>query len=815
MQRILFLVFIFISLSVKCQIDTAKLNALSPEELLQYYINEKEPENIYKGPSKIGDSLYNTLNIQVIPTQTVYADGLYNDEFDHEDAEKNKLIDTANRVKEKLKPKIALGAGRLSYFGNVYQKKFQSPLTAHLAYDLNISQRLTRYLQLNFNVLFGELGANESTLNRHENFKSEIKAGGLNLVYDFGNFIPDRYTLRPFISLGITGFEFLSKTDLKDKYGNRYYYWTDGSIKDRAENAPDAQNAKDLKRDYTYETDVRINNQKINGKYDERSWALPVGGGAIMRVTDRVDFKLNFQLFFTNTNKIDGVTSETAIGKLRNNKFAYTSFALQYDLITNKREKLKLKKDTLSNTFWLASEKEDSDNDGVPDLLDYCLGTEKGVKVDEKGCPLDDDKDGIPNYRDDELNTALGIPVNERGVGQTDDYWLAWYNQYLNDSTGANKTTEIVGNVFDLIPKITNLRDEKDVYTVEFVRYESSIPSNELALLLSIGDIKSNTLPNGTTVVYTSGDYKKVSSAVKRRDEFKAEGNKNVGVSKKVKGKNIIQLSDGEVDELLKKENEEDLKASSSTKNTNISINTNTNTSSNTNTNTSINTKTNTSISTNTASVTKNNNVPNPEKTEKFGKEEIIYRVQLGAFRNKISTSVFNTNVDVLELKVADNFYRYVTKGFKTIENAAAVRADLVIQGFSDAFVTAYKGGKRIPLNQTKATVVDKNYKEDLSDNVMFSSVDKKLVLFKIQLGSLKKSTAEKSMDQRVKNLPNSEKQYTTNGNIRYTSGKFTKYSEAENFRKELENKGFNDGFIIATFKGKIISIQEAMELLK
>ncbi len=793
MQKFLFLVLLFISLSVKCQIDTAKLNALSPEELLQYYINEKEPENIYKGPLKIGDSLYNTLNLQVIPTQTVYADALYKDELEREDDEKNKLIDTVNRVKEKLKPKIALGAGRLSYYGNVYQKKFQSPLTARPAYDLNISQRLTRYLQLNFNVLFGELGANESTSNRHENFKSEIKAGGLNLLYDFGNFIPDKYTLRPFISFGITGFEFLSKTDLKDKNGNRYYYWTDGSIKDRAENAPDAQNAKDLKRDYTYETDVRINNQKINGKYDERSWALPVGGGAIMRVTDRVDFKLNFQLFFTNTNKIDGVTSETAIGKLRNNKFAYTSFALQYDLIANKREKLKLKKDTLSNKFWLASEKDDSDNDGVPDLLDYCLGTEKGVKVDEKGCPLDDDKDGIPNYRDDELNTALGIPVNERGVGQTDDYWLAWYNQYLNDSTGVNKTTEIVGNVFDLIPKITNLRDEKEVYTVEFVRYEGSIPSNELALLLSIGDIKSNTLPNGTTVVYTSGDYKKVSTAVKRRDEFKAEGNKNVGVSKKVKGKNIIQLSDGEVDELLKKENEEDLKIGSNP----------------------INTNTNTSINTNTTSVTKNNNVPNQEKTEKFGKEEIIYRVQLGAFRNKISTSVFNTNVDVLELKVADNFYRYVTKGFKTIENAAAVRADLVIQGFSDAFVTAYRGGKRIALNQTKATVIDKNYKEDLSDNVMFSSVDKKLVLFKIQLGSLKKSTAEKSMDQRIKNLPNSEKQYTTNGNIRYTAGKFTKYNEAENFRKELENKGFNDGFIIATFKGKIISLQEAMELLK
>jgi hypothetical protein len=788
MQKLIVLVLFFITLSAKSQIDTAALNKMTPEQLLQYYINEKEPEGMYKGPPKIGDSLYNELNPQVIPTQTVYADGLYRSGIDLKDGGRIKLLDTVNRVDQKLKPKVALGAGRLSYYGNLYQKKFQSPLTARPAFDLNISQRLTRYLQLNFNVMFGKLGANENTATRHENFQSEIRAGGLNLLYDFGNFIPDRYTVRPFVSVGITGFEFLSKTDLKDKNGNTYYYWIDGSIKDKDQNAPDAQNAKDLKRDYSYETDIRIRNEKINGKYDERSWALPVGAGAIMQVTDRIDFKLNFQLFFTNTTKIDGITSETANGKLRKNKFAYTSFSLQYDLIANNRQKEKLKKDTLSDAFWLAFDKEDRDKDKVVDLQDDCLGTDEGVPVDAKGCPLDDDKDGIPNYRDDELNTALGLPVNERGVGQTDDYWAAWYNQYMNDSTGVDKTIEIVGNAFDLTSKKTKLSDEKENYTVELIRYEGSIPSDELAFLLSIGDIKSTTLPDGSTVVYTSGDYKKVSTAVKRRDEFIAEGNKGAGVSK-IKGKNIIQLSEGEIEDLLRKEKEDELRLTTNTSNTNTS-----------------------ETSTNSATNNSNNT---EEKIEKFSKDEVIYRVQLGAFKNKISTSVFNTNAGVLELKAGENFYKYVTKGYKTIEEAAAVRADLVIQGYSDAFVTAYKDGKRIALNQTKATVVDKKYKEDLSDEKMFSSVDKKLVLFKIQLGPLKKSFAEKAMDEKVKDLPNKEKQPTTSGSIRYTAGSFSKYDEAEKFRKELEGKGFADGFIIATFKGEIISIQEAMELLK
>jgi hypothetical protein len=199
---------------------------------------------------------------------------------------------------------------------------------------------------------------------------------------------------------------------------------------------------------------------------------------------------------------------------------------------------------------------------------------------------------------------------------------------------------------------------------------------------------------------------------------------------------------------------------------------------------------------------------------ESFGKDDVVYRVQLGAFKNKISTSVFNTSAGVLELNAGENVYRYVTKGYRTIEEAAAIRADLVIQGYSDAFVTAYKGGKRIPMTQTKATV-EKGYKEDLNENKMFSSVNKKLVAFKIQLGPNKRPAQVAAAEERFKDLKQLEKQSTTTGNVRFTTGSFTGYDTAEKYRKELEAKGFTDAFIIATFKDELISIQEALELLK
>ncbi|MBL7917900.1 MAG: SPOR domain-containing protein, partial [Bacteroidia bacterium] len=218
-----------------------------------------------------------------------------------------------------------------------------------------------------------------------------------------------------------------------------------------------------------------------------------------------------------------------------------------------------------------------------------------------------------------------------------------------------------------------------------------------------------------------------------------------------------------------------------------------------------------TSVGTNTASTVE---AADTLTESSFNSDDIVYRVQLGAFKNKISASVFNTSAGVLELKTGESVYRYVTKGYKTIEEAAQVRADLVIQGYSDAFVTAYKGGKRIPMIATKATV-EKGYKEDLNENKVFSSVNKKLVMFKIQLGPNKKPNQVASAEERFKDLKNLEKQTTTTGNVRFTSGSFTGYDAAEKYRKELEGKGFTDAFIIATFKDELISIQEALELLK
>jgi len=780
LKRISVFILLLLAGYAKAQTDTAAspLDKLTPEELIQYYINEPEPFSKFRGPEKVGDSLFTNLNTLVIPTATVEAKGLYHEAAD-EAADSIGADSAFVSTAQAMKPKVSLGAGRLGFYGDLYSKNFQSPLTARWGFDLNLSQRLSRYLQLNFNVMFGKLGANERSLYRNSNFISEIRAGGVNLMYDFGNFIPDKYIIRPYFTVGISGFEYLSKTDLKDANGNTYHYWSDGSIKNMPEEAVGSQYAVDLKRDYVYETDVRESNVSLFGKYPERSFATVYGAGIVMKVTERVDLKFNFQMYITGTDYIDGLTKQNGGNKHRD-KFTYSSISLQYDLIAKPLKIKKKKKATVdpSTIDWLALDKSDYDKDGVNDMADNCQGTPKDVKVNSDGCPEDTDSDGIEDFRDDEINTPKGMTVDAKGVAVNDEYWKKWYDQYMNDSTDANMTTEYIGNTFALNSAKPKFDPNKEVYTVELARYEGAIPSDEMAFLLSIGDINSTTLENGTTVVYTSGRFNKMKNALKNREEFVKMGNANAGISK-LKGKNITRLSEEEIQKLLAAETKalEDLKSGSDS----------------------------TGIA--------NANVENIAN-EGFGPDDIVYRVQLGAFKNKISSSVFNTSAGVLELKSGESVYRYVTRGYKTIEEAAQIRADLVIQGYSDAFVTAYKGGKRIPMNQTQAKV-EKGYKEDMNENKMFSSVNKKLVLFKIQLGPNKRPAQVAAAEEKYKDLKDLEKQATTTGNIRFTTGSFPGYDAAEKYRKDLESKGFGDAFIIATFKDELISIQEALELLK
>ena len=711
-------------------------------------------------------------------------------------------VDTSNnppRLGEVFKPTIGLGAGTLSYLGNIYAKghQLQSMTQSRFGYELNLSQPLTKSLYFNFYVMFGTLGANERSPLLNQNFQSQIRLGGLQMMYDFSDFIKKQRNIRPYILAGFEGFEFLSKTDLYDSKGNKYYYWSDGSIKNMAQGSAGSQNATTLVRDYTYETDIRKLNQNGSGTYRQSSWALPVGGGFTINAGEHLKFRMGATMHFTFTNQIDG-----ASGK-KNDKFLMFSASAHYDLVTRKREGAGIEglpKEHYEGVDWLAITNGDEDGDGVKDFDDLCHGTPAGAKVDANGCPVDEDKDLVADYKDEELPTDTGMVSNEKGVGMTAADFQKWYDSYY-DSTG------ITAKVIPLIDstnqkeRIKYMDPEKrpKEFTVELVRYHGGIPADEMAYLLSIGDVRSFNLGD-TTIVYTAGTDEDVRKAVKRRDEFITEGLKSSKVGM-IKDENYFSLSEAELEKEIAAANKRDAAKTKDAANTSNPANATTNGS-----NTS-----STDAGNNTSASTGNNK----DKNATSGGGQVIYRVQLGAYRNKLSPTVFKKAGKVIELKTEDGFYKYASGSYKTLDDAASHKAELVYEGYEDAFITAYQGGKRVSLHSVGAVYENKKYKENLNENANTgSAVDKSLVTFKIQMGALKKAD-DTSSDEELKEVKDIEKQATASGLVRITSGNFKNYADATKYKTSLTEKGFADAFIIATFKGEVISIQEALDLLK
>jgi hypothetical protein len=745
----------------------------------------------------------------VAQTDTLKNDNTASVKKESKKKESSADADTLNnppRLGSIFKPTIGLGAGTLSYFGNIYAKghQFQSITQSRLAYELNLSQPLTKFLYLNFHVMFGQLGANErsATASQNKNFQSQIRLGGLQLMYDFSNFIKKQNYIRPYILTGFEGFEFLSKTDLYDKHGNKYYYWNDGTIRNMAQGSVGSQNATTLVRDYSYDSDVREMNQNGYGKYRESSWSIPVGAGFTMNAGEHIKFRMGATMHFAFTNHIDGV------GSTKNDKFLAFSASVHYDLITRKKDKA----DTLPNDHYdgvdfLALDNADEDGDGVKDFDDMCHGTPAGAKVDAKGCPVDDDKDLVGDYKDEELPTPAGMFANEKGIGMVDADFQKWYDSYY-DSTGINAVTvEVIDSSKNKGKNLDPSKRTKE-FTVELVRYHGGIPADEMAYLLSIGDVRSFTVGD-TTIVYTAGSFEDVRKAVVRRDEFKTEGLKSARVGF-FKGESYFPMTD---DELAKEIAAAEKKGASTdvtnNSNTNSSNTTNTD-SSNTNSNTTNNNQTNGS---NTSNNTTNNSTANGTTPNADGK--VVYRVQLGAYKNKLSPSVFKQAGKIIELKTEDGYYKYASGSYKTLADAAAHKAELVFEGYEDAFITAYQNGKRVALNTVGATYENKHYKENLNESANTgSTVDKSLVSFKIQLGL--KRPDDTSLDEQTKELKDVIKQPTITGLVRYIVGDFkNNANDATKYKNSLVEKGFTGAFVIATFKGEVISMQEALELLK
>jgi len=359
-----------------------------------------------------------------------------------------------------FKPVIGFGFGNFSFYGDVTDY-FKSPINGLTSYRFLISRNINKYIDIEFHGTIGKVGGNvynaENTtkidfsscmengklsterikINREmgkldvedmksiANFRSQIFAGGVSVVYNFNHILERKRPIHPYISLGIEFFQFSSKGDILGADGEPYNYWPDGTIR----NSADAL----VTRDYDYETDLRSLDLYGYGEYSKTSVAIPIDLGLNVTVSDRVTCRFGSAAHFPFTDYIDNVKG----GKgWKNDIVLNTYVSLAFDLFSSDDEIAAV--ENFKNLKFTITDRLDEDGDGVDDFNDECPGTPKDVKVTYNGCPVDTDKDGVPDYLDKEDNTPFGSIVSPSGIRMTDAQIITLI--YNPDAVGHNET---------------------------------------------------------------------------------------------------------------------------------------------------------------------------------------------------------------------------------------------------------------------------------------------------------------------------------------------------------------------------------------
>ncbi len=312
--------------------------------------------------------------------------------------------------KKKQLPSVAIGMGILSFNGDVGSSTNLSSFSKiRGGYTVTIEQRIKKIIGLSVTGIYGKLADSENSKTGKLNFETSILQADLNLVIHLDNDIIFKRSssFAPYIFGGIGFLKFDPYGDLKNANGIKYNYWSDGTIKDKAENDPLAASATNIQRDYKYETQLK---DSVN--YSRSALIIPVGAGVTLKISEKLGVNLGATYYLALSDWLDN----KKVGS--NDKYLFSNASLKYTFGKKEGDNSAAVYKTID---FSQVDKTDTDGDGVSDGNDKCPGTPKGVQVNNKGCPDDIDDDGVPDYKDKELKTTKGAYVDENGVTITED----------------------------------------------------------------------------------------------------------------------------------------------------------------------------------------------------------------------------------------------------------------------------------------------------------------------------------------------------------------------------------------------------------
>ncbi len=211
------------------------------------------------------------------------------------------------------------GVGSLTYYGDL-SDKFVNANLQELGYHAYVERLIAKrsgiywrlesvngYLLGSDRAPGGWVNGTSSDFDRSLNFRTKIHDVNTSLVFYFGNRSKRERApfLNAYVRAGIGIGYFDAYGDLKDADGNFYNYWSDGTIRNLPQNAPNSSEANVITRDYDFETN--LNELAIEKSFNRFKWQIPVGLGLKMRLGDAVSLILDAQYTYAMTDYLDNV----------------------------------------------------------------------------------------------------------------------------------------------------------------------------------------------------------------------------------------------------------------------------------------------------------------------------------------------------------------------------------------------------------------------------------------------------------------------------------------------------------------------------
>lgn len=227
--------------------------------------------------------------------------------------------------------------------------------------------------------------------------------------------------------------------------------------------------------------------------------------------------------------------------------------------------------------------------------------------------------------------------------------------------------------------------------------------------------------------------------------------------------------------------------------------------------------------------------------------EGLVYKVQIGAFRNPISPEQFKGMSPITAETTTQGFTRYTAGLFTKFSTADQVKNEIRQLGYKDAFVVVFLNGKRITVaealkmqgenpalaessnasssnavkqpntntgaNTTAAntSTANSNSAEAGKTNIAASENVSGVggLFYTVQVGVYSQQVSS----AKLHNIQPLYAESMPNGNIRYNTGIYNSVSKANEARNIVVNAGIKDAFVTAYYQGKRISLNEAATL--